>query len=244
MKAKKCLPLLLFLLTALFFMINGCCKDEDEPCCPDPAQTDTLFIIGRVNEQILVHRFDTPVIISGPWHSGDLFSFDVDGDGKDDFEFNSVSNISPGGINAEISSIQLLESGFELACAPVVDSLFRIDTTINGYTITKYFNNFYQSGSPADLVSVQTVHYPGIYTHGDTISIQEQWSAEDRILSAYDASSYDFTYYNIISGIWHDQYEKYILFRKVTSDGFKYGWLCITVTGYKDITFFEYALQK
>ena len=247
----------LILIIGVVFMIwGGCNKKDDTPLVPvNPSNTDTTepcidssFIFGKESDIIQITTFSEVISISGPFHGGEDYLFDVDQDGKDDFRFASFHNISPGGIDAMAAVLHTLDSNFQVAVVEYADSIFLCDTTFSGITFSNYYNSFTYTGCDGgpenSFQYVYMKYYPAIFSQGDTLQTEAYWSAKNLDLAYQNSSSYDFTYYDFKLPFWNLLGKKYILIRKNTMQGYLYGWLLISVSNYKDIYFFEYAIQK
>jgi hypothetical protein len=237
-------------------MWMACDKKDDTPLVPyHPGGTDTTepaidssFLFGIESDILNITTLSPSISIIGPFHGGEEYPFDVDGDGKDDFNFESFHNISPGGIDVMSAAVEILDSSFQIAGEVYADSIFLCDTTISGITFENYYNSFTfegcWGGSSNNFQSVYTRYYPRIFSQGDTLEITAHWSAERLILAQANNSSFDFTFYDFKLPFWNLKGKKYILIRKGHSGKYIYGWLCISVNNFKDIYFFEFALQK
>lgn len=251
---KLFLPGLLVIFILAITGNQACKKDNNESPYgdPDPPDTtiqtiDSTFIFGKANDLINITTFSTAITIIAPWHSGEIYTFDVDEDGNDDFRFDCVWNISPGGIDERSANIRILNPSFQVAGIVFLDSIFMCDTNFSGMVFTNYYNTFTYNGcgggAASSLQSTEEEYYPVIFSQGDTLEETAYWQSENLCLALCSNTSYNYTYYDIIRPFWNNMGKKYILIRKINDEHVRYGWLAISVSDFREIYFFEYALQ-
>lgn len=247
MTMKTILPTIGLLMAMVF--VSGCKK---ESCSPD---TDPVgpFRIGMDNGAVEVTTFDSTIKIIAPWHDYASENFDVDSDGVQDFQFYSEHSISPGGLNIQRSKIRVLNSAFQISAIEITDTTHRC-TQIENDTIIAYvyYNNnssYVCDGNSVDSILASAAYpYPVVYSIGDSLTSNIEWTGSDMILAelnmSYSGWAFPYTSWSVIRGNWNGQSMKYILFRKSEQDSVRHGWIQLSVNSSKEIRVYEFAIEK
>lgn len=230
------LPRLAFLF--LLILLIGCKKDNE-----DLPEVD--FVVGETSSRMIIHTYDSTIYIRN-WD--DNFSFDIDQDGINDFRIISVHVTSPGGINDQEASVEILNKSIEISSGYDIDSIFNCSFYHNDTLYsTSYFNrrSGYECYGNETFLRIDTTIHPLVYSKGSTVR-DLIWKKGNIVLSHYvnDAFWLPPPHHNyILYGNWNNANMKYVVFR-INGSETRYGWLKLSILDYHEILFYEYAYYK
>lgn len=233
-------------LSFLFLSCLGGCKK-------DPPILASKILIGNKNSEMEITTFNGPIHIVADASYIDEYRLDIDHDNKPDFWIAS-EHFTPhdDGLQGFYATIEVWNPHVQIATGTLHDSIFlcspiQKDSLYHStsYTIQSGFKCEGNRTSKLQLAVVQS--HPTIYSKGDSINTNQNWSMDHFYLTYFDQSftnQFPRHYNSIFIGNWNQTHLKYIVFKLDKNNEPRYGWILISIDDYNHIQLHEYALQK
>jgi hypothetical protein len=251
---------IVYLFLVVTFFIS--CKKEKE----EVIEIESEIIIGCMNPNLTQTMIDTTIetyINSSPPFGSSEFELliDVDNDNINDLSFNHELELSKWGTDKDLTFIDIVNTEFEISSMSKNDTVYYcgfVDSITNPdypyYDTTFYSPDIgFTCEHNIGISRVSNNNYPQIWYLNDTLNSDVFWVNLQRFKLLYNQSywgdpmltEYEYRFeYKIEEGLKPAPEFNYIVFRKSEGNGYRYGWIRISITENSRVYIHEIVFEK
>lgn len=223
------------------FLFNSC--DWEDPI------EERIFLVGKTESNATQFIYSSPIhMLANPNHQITQ-PIDIDNDGAADVSIVCKYALNSQYYHQKSVILNVLNNQFSFSTKNMYDTVFQY-LTGTSTVYRKIFNSLTNTTidpSLTTVLSTSTYLTPKMFEYGKGLSKNEFWSTESSILAFSEVANYNVgsesVDHDIIKGLWNNQNEKYLVFKTITGQTVRYGWIRLKISNNNDVMIYEQAFQ-